>query len=440
MADPRLKRKFTARDAYNLMMQETNEAREDYKAAQIAETIFGLTAGAGYQGSAAQSKNKSYVNSFGKGLSSGSSSRYKMLQDADKEDLAQMFTDEFNTALPTFTSIMDFNQWATKMGDWYQEDLRGKHSTIVRNALTGRSKKATEDATMTFVDEHGTDWLTNDFAEQQKIIAELFAATEGDPQGAIKRKAIMDSLTGALAAQGQFTVRDQALQEEAATTALAQEARASEKWTTEKVKVSTQKSKDMIADDIASDAAACVLAGDGSPKAREDCFQQAKNKQNETYPNIVKQVQEDARKIFDAAVAKTPTLQTETYYDSELKEYVLATEQEARDQGLKPAKAGEIAKPTAPDKYYIEVGMEMADDPTSGLTPEMFDYYRQDMERINSVITQRPQDAKIIIKWMLEVVKRRKKAATFGIDFTMMQSGDGTPASSGIISITPTEQ
>jgi hypothetical protein len=360
-----------------------------------------------------------------------------MLQDADKEDLAKMFTDEFNTALPGFTSIMDFNQWATKMGDWYQEDLRGKHATIVRNALTGRSKKATEDATMTFVDEHGTDWLTNDFAEQQKIIAELFAATEGDPQGAIKRKAIMDSLTGALAAQGQFTVRDQALQEEAATTALAQEARASEKWTTEKVKVSTQKSKDMIADDIASDAAACVLAGDGSPKAREDCFQQAKNKQNETYPNIVKQVQEDARKIFDAAIAKTPTLQTETYYDSELKEYVLATEQEARDQGLKPAKAGEIAKPTAPDKYYIEVGMEMADDPTSGLTPEMFDYYRQDMERINSVITQRPQDAKIIIKWMLEVVKRRKKAATFGIDFTMMQSEDGTPATSGIISITP---
>jgi len=84
--------------------------------------------------------------------------------------------------------------------------------------------------------------------------------------------------------------------------------------------------------------------------------------------------------------------------------------------------------------------MEMADDPTSGLTPEMFDYYRQDMERINSVITQRPQDAKIIIKWMLEVVKRRKKAATFGIDFTVMESEDGTPSRSGIISITPTEQ
>ncbi len=48
-----LKRRFTARDAYNLMMQETKEAREDYKAAKIAETIFALTSGAGYQGSGA---------------------------------------------------------------------------------------------------------------------------------------------------------------------------------------------------------------------------------------------------------------------------------------------------------------------------------------------------------------------------------------------------
>ena len=85
------KRKFTARDAYNLMMRESAAAREDYEAARIAETIYSLTAGADYQGSGAQSKNKSYVNSIGKGLSTGSSSRAKMLIDADKEELAAMF-------------------------------------------------------------------------------------------------------------------------------------------------------------------------------------------------------------------------------------------------------------------------------------------------------------------------------------------------------------
>ena len=419
------KRKFTARDAYNLMMQETEESREDYKAARIAETIHSLVAGAGYQGSSAQTKNKSYVNSFGKGLSSGSSSRYKMLQDADKEDLARMFTDDFNTALPGFTSIMDFNKWATTMGDWYQEDLRGKHATSVRNALTGRSKKATESAVMDFVDTHGTDWLTNDFAEQQKIIAELFAATEGDPQGAIKRKAIMDSLTGALPRQGQFTERDQAIQEEAHTQSI-------EKWDAEQAKVAIQKSRDMIADDIVADAAACYLAGGD----REKCLQKAKDKQGETYKNIVKQISEDVRKKYNAEVEKPTKLQTETYWDPELNEYVSATDQEARDQGLQPSKAVDVAQPKSLDKYYTEVGMEMAADPTSGLTPEMWDYYRADMDRINSVFRDRPQDVPVIMKWVQEVVNRRKKAATLGIDFKVL--GDGE-SGGGIISVNPTD-
>ena len=419
-----LKRKFTARDAYNLMMQETQEAREDYKAARIAETIFALTSGAGYQGSGAQSKNKSYVNSLGKGLSSGSSSRYKMLQDADKEDLSLMFTEEFNKALPGFTSIMDFNKWATTMGDWYQEDLRAKHATIVRNALTGRSKKATEDATMSFVDTHGADWLTNDYDTQQKVIAELFAATEGDPQGAIKRKAIMDTLTGSLSAQGQFTERDQAIQEEAHTQSI-------EKWDAEKLKVSLQKSRDMVANDIVADAAACYLAGGD----REKCLQEAKDKQSETYENIVKQISEDVRKKYNAEVEKPDKLQTETYWDPELNEYVSATDKEARDQGLLPSKAGDVAQPKALDKYYTEVGMEMAADPNSGLTPEMWDYYRQDMDRINSVFRDRRQDVPVIMKWVQEVVNRRKKAATLGIDFNVL--GGGESGSGGIINVTP---
>ena len=420
------KRRFTARDAYNLMMQETEESREDYKAARIAETIHSLVSGAGYQGSSAQTKNKSYVNSLGKGLSSGSSSRYKMLQDADKEELSQMFTEEFNKALPGFTSIMDFNKWATGMGDWYQEDLRGKHSTIVRNALTGRSKKATEDATMSFVDKHSSSWLTNDFIEQQKVIAELFAATEGDPQGAIKRKAIMDSLTGALPRQGQFTERDQAIQEEAHTQSI-------EKWDAEQVKVATQKSRDMIADDIVADAAACYLAGGD----REKCLQKAKDKQSETYENIVKQISEDVRKKYNAEVEKPDKLHTETYWDPKLNEYVSATDQEARDQGLLPSKAGDVAQPKSLDKYYTEVGMEMAADPNSGLTPEMWDYYRADMDRINSVFRDRPQDVPVIMKWVQEVVNRRKKAATLGIDLNVLGAGSGDKG--GIISVIPTD-
>ena len=428
------KRKFTARDAYNLSMQENASAKEDWEAARIAETIWGLAnANAGYQGSSAQAKNKAYINSLGKGLSTGSASRYKMLQDADKEDLARMFTDEFNTALPGFTSIMDFNKWATKMGDWYQEDLRGKHAPIVRNALTGRSKKATEDATMSFVDTHGANWLTNDYDTQQTIRAELFAATEGDPQGAIKRKAIMDSLTGSLSAQGQFTVRDQKIQED--------------KWTAEQKKtkadeleVSLQKSRDNVADDIVADATDCVLAGDGSEKSREACLQKAKDEQSKTYKNIVEQISEDVRKKFDAESPKPTKLQTKDYWDPKLREYVVATAEEAEEEGLQPTQMGALAKPEAADDLQTLVALEMIRDPNSGFTADMWHYYNEDMRRVNTVMRDRPQDVEGVVKWLLEVQKRRKKANDQSLVLSVMKGeGEGSSGIKSVIAV-PTDE
>jgi len=81
--------------------------------------------------------------------------------------------------------------------------------------------------------------------------------------------------------------------------------------------------------------------------------------------------------------------------------------------------------------------MEMAADPTSGLTPEMWDYYRADMDRINSVFRDRPQDVPVIMKWVQEVVNRRKKAATLGIDLNVLGAGSGDKG--GIISVNPTD-
>jgi len=79
----------------------------------------------------------------------------------------------------------------------------------------------------------------------------------------------------------------------------------------------------------------------------------------------------------------------------------------------------------------------MAADPNSGLTPEMWDYYRADMDRINSVFRDRPQDVPVIMKWVQEVVNRRKKAATLGIDLNVLGAGSGD--SGGIISVNPTD-
>ena len=429
------KRKFTARDAYNLMMRESASAREDYEAARIAETIYSLTAGADYQGSGAQSKNKSYVNSLGKGLSTGSSSRAKMLMDADKEELAAMFNEMFNKELPGFKSIMDFNSWVGRVDakGWYPPELRAKHSTIVRNALTGRSKKATEDAMMSFVDTHGANWLTNDYDTQQKIRAELFASTEGDPQGAIKRKAIMDSLTGSLPAQGQFTVRDQTIQEE--------------KWTAEQKKTkadeleaSIQKSRDNIANDIVADAAYCVLAGDGSEKAREACLQKAKDEQSKTYKHIVEQISEDVRKKFDAESPKPTKLQTKDYWDPKLREYVVATAEEAEEEGLQPTQMGALAKPKEPDNLERVVAFEMIRDPNSGLTQAMWEYYNEDMRRVNNVFRDRPQDVEAVVKWLLEVQKRRKTAREEGLVISIMKGEGGGSGAIKSVTAVPTDE
>ena len=310
------------------------------------------------------------------------------------------------------------------MGDWYQEDLRGKHSTIVRNALTGRKQKAIGDASNSFIKQHGTDWLSNNYESQQGVRQALIDEYGENPYFSLISKDVMENLKAMLSSQGQYTERDQKLQEDAATMS-------QEKWDAEQLKVSLQKSRDMVANDIVEEAAACYLAGGD----REECLQKAKNKQSETYGNIVKEISEDVRKKFNAAVEKPTKLQTETYWDPELKEYVSATDQEARDQGLQPSKAGDVAQPKNLDKYYMEVGMEMAADPASGLTQEMWDYYRQDMDRINSVFRDRPQDVPVIMKWGQEVVNRRKKAATLGIDLNVLGSGSGE--GSGIISVNP---
>ena len=201
------KRKFTARDAYNLMMRESASAREDYEAARIAETIYSLTAGADYQGSSAQSKKKSYVNSLGKGLSTGSSSRAKMLMDADKEELAAMFNEMFNKELPGFKSIMDFNSWVGRVDaeGWYPPELRAKHSTIVRNALTGRKQKILSDKSSEFLDENLPLWLSNDYTQQQLFREILAENIKGDDYGTLWGAEVMDQASKILSAQGQYT-------------------------------------------------------------------------------------------------------------------------------------------------------------------------------------------------------------------------------------------
>ena len=425
-------RQFSASDAYSSYMQALEDEEKKKKAYNIVHHMYKLT-NPRYAGSSAESSNLSKISKLGSGTSSGLATRLRLMTAADKENLGMEFTGAFQQALESdlFTSLASFNTWANKQGPWYDEDLRRKHATTVKDMLDAQKSHKVSEAVSELYAKYAPAWGSRLVADQDRVIGEIeddeVISSLPKKYRAEAIKQIHALLQGGIPATGQYAARDQELQEIAA-------AEATEKWDATQQKTALDKSRAMIADDIVEDAAACVLAGGD----REECLQKAKDKQGETYGNIVKQISEDVRKKFDAESPPPTKLQTETYWDPDLQEYVSATDQEARDQGLQPAKMGELAKPRKMDKLEAQVGREMVADPTSGFTQELWDYYREDMSRVDSVFRDRPQDVEVVLRWMQEVSDRRRKASTFGIDFNVLQGG-GATGSGGIISVNPSD-
>ena len=408
------KRKFTARDAYNLMMRESAAAREDYEAARIAETIYSLTAGADYQGSGAQSKNKSYVNSIGKGLSSGSSSRYKMLQDADREELSQMFTEEFNKALPGFTSIMDFNQWATTMGDWYQEDLRGKHATIVRNALTGRKQKTLSDKSSKFLDENLPLWLSNDYTQQQLFREMLAEDIKGDAYGTLWGAEVMDQASKILSAQGQYTeaAEDRRVQQEEDRVTDLDDARADEVL---------KETSEALSSRVVQEAIG--LMDEDSDLTRDEALDKA----IAMLPGGRTQIldEQELKRRFDLFIPKEDAPPgTKPVYNPETDSTIFATdaEIEANDSLVPPGQESNL------EKDYAQVGREMVAN--GEMSVEVWETYRMGgMDKLDRSIAGVDKD--IILLWINEVKKRRAKAsAGVNINYQMLNP-DATGQATG---------
>jgi len=116
------------------------------------------------------------------------------------------------------------------------------------------------------------------------------------------------------------------------------------------------------------------------------------------------------RKEFDDMVKTlreevAPKLQTETYYDPELQDYVLATEEEARAEGLLPEKVGARLQPqlmsrhNAEDRFWLDAGDELKREGV--LSRDIFEFYRRHARRVDD---PREQDSEIIRIW-----KARKK-------------------------------
>jgi len=286
-------------------------------------------------------------------------------------------------------------------------------------------KESVRDSANSFIKEYGPAWLTGLRPEQDTVMAELIEEFGDHEHFSLIHKDIMDKLKGMIPLTGvnasaieARNVVDQRLQEIAA-------AEATEKHTAAISKTATDKSKNLIASNISSDAAACVLAGDGSPGAREACFQEATAKWAETFPNVVSLISEDSRKRFNAAVEKKAAPPgTKKAYDASTGETIFATDAEiAANDNLVPEESNL-------EKDYAQVGREMVAN--GDMLPEVWETYRMGgMDKLDKSITGPDKD--VILLWIDEVKKRRARADTPpSINFQMATGASGGQSDDGI--------
>ena len=419
-------RQFSASQAYNAYMQSLEEEEERKKAYNIVHQMHKLT-NPHYAGSSAENRNLSKISKLGSGTSSGLATRLRLMTAADKENLGIEFTGAFQQALESdlFTSLKSFNTWANKQGPWYDEDLRKKHATTVKDLLAAQQSSKVAEAVDTLFGKYNDEWITGSYTEQNQVRQNIADSDAIKNLPSKWRAAAVDEVIKMLNTFLSPTGRDAAAIE---ARRVAGEARSviSAAETTEKhkagiTKTATDKSRNLIASGISSQAATCVLEGDGSPEAREACFQQATAKWAETFPEVVKQVSEDARKRFNAAVEKpTAPPGTKPVYDPATDSTIFATDAEiAADNSLVPTAAESNLDPdTARIGALMAVKGEMPNDVWKK-------YYKGGMDLLyNSLVGP---DAEHIKKWLLEVEEyKAKKAAGVNINYQMLN-----PNSSG---------
>ena len=377
--------------------------------------------GRGWASSSAAQKWKSAINSSGSSLT-GLSTRLKMMKDADKEFVNNQLTSNFQNWLtenPDAT-IGSFNTWANEQGPWYEAERRARDQKVVKDRYDAMKSTKVAEAVDTLFGEYNDEWITGSYSEQNQVRQNI-ADSDAIKNLPSKWRAsavdeVIKMLNTLLSPTGQYAAEDQRLQVRAAD-------EATEKHKAALQKTATDKSKDMVANDIVADAAACVLAGGD----RETCLQEAKDKQRVTYGNIVEQISEDVRKKFDAESPKPTKRQTKTYYDPDIQDYVLATEEEAEAEGLLPEKVGARLQPqlmsrhNAEDRFWLDAGDELKREGV--LSRDIFEFYRRHARRVDD---PREQDSEIIRIWKARKKKleaEAKAAAGIGINLQLLQGG-----------------
>ena len=375
-----------------------------------------------------------------KGVSStGSSTRYKIMRDADKERVAAEFTSRFQEE--DFPDMETFYRWTKTMGSDYRETLLRQHEAITKNRVDAMKSTKVGEAVDTLFGEYNDEWLTADYAEQNQVRQNIADSDAIKNLPSKWRQLAVDevikSLNAFLTPTGRYAKEIEARRVTGEERAVTGEKAAERER--------LQKTLDISSDDLAS-------------KIAMKAYDYMQDDNMERKAALEKAIDEDralaagdtvapyARKGYVAArdklekLIKEPTkLQTQTYYDPDLQDYVLATAEQAETEGLLPEKVGARLQPqlmsrhNAEDRFWLDAGDELQREGV--LTKAIYNFYRKHARLVDD---PREQDSEIIRIW-----KERKKkleaeasAAARSIIFDVATGGSVGQTDEGIKSVT----
>ena len=363
-----------------------------------------------------------------KGVSStGSSTRYKMMRDADKERVAAEFTSRFQEE--DFLDMESFYRWTKTMGSDYRETLLRQHEAITKNKIDAMKNTKVAEAVDTLFSKYNDAWAVGGYNEQTQILIDI-ADSEviKNLPSRLRKFAIeeaTDSLTKFRPSMGRYAAATEArsVQQEADRVIDLADARADE---------TLKETSEVLSAKVVQEA--INLMGEDSNLTRDEALDKAIAM---VVPRGRTQIldEQELKRRFDLFIPEETKLQTETYYDPDSQQLVSAIDAEARELGLLPKEEAEVLRPrpldyrNAQDRFWLESGQNLVD--SGEITQVLFDFYKKNGRLIYS---PREQD-----KWIIDLWRKEKKrledeasAKQRSIVFDMVTGASGGQKADGI--------
>ena len=407
-------RQFTSEDAMQHYFSTLQEEENDKRAMNIIHNMYLLSPG--YAGSSEANYNANQI-SKGSTSTAGLATRYRLMNEADKERVAKEFTTMFQAK--DFPDMETFYRWTKTMGSDYRETLLRQHEAITKNRLDAMKSTKVAEAVDTLFGEYNDEWITGSYAEQNKVRQNI-ADSDAIKNLPSKWRAsavdeVIKMLNTLLSPTGQYAAEDQRLQKIAAAEATAKHEAALDKERTTTNRKTTARAGAYRLFEYMKTAEEAPGIGLGLS------FNEAKDKVTEEMEGTVWD-----RKEFDDMVK---TLRREDpptppgnkpVYSPATDSTIFATDAEiAADDSLVPTAAESNLDPdTARIGALMAVKGEMPNEVWKK-------YYKGGMDLLYNSLAG--PDAEHIKKWLLQVEEyKAKTAAGASINLQLLQGGGAT--------------